>query len=110
MNRASGLAALNTVISSGIASRSSIARGAGVHPSQVSRIAAGHFKKLDGHALRVCKFAQNLIVAQAITGAAPVAQQAEALREKMLELVSAQPDVAVALATMLDAMLGRSSA
>ena len=79
-----------------------------MHPSQVSRIAAGQFRKLDGHALRVCKFAQNLIAAQAMTGSATEAQQAEALREKILELVSAQPDVAVALATMLDAMLGRS--
>ncbi|WP_407352154.1 hypothetical protein [Luteimonas sp. R10] len=41
--------------------RSTIARALGIDPSQVSRIAAGRFVKLDGHALKVCKYAQHLV-------------------------------------------------
>lgn len=104
MDRASGLAALNTVIARRLATRSAIAREVGVHPSQVSRIAAGHFKKLDGHALRVCKFAQSLAIRHSGAGNT----QAEALGRKMLELASTQPEVATALSVMLDAMLSQS--
>ncbi|MBB6368265.1 putative urease superfamily metal-dependent hydrolase [Xanthomonas sacchari] len=104
MDRASGLAALNTVLTTRLASRTAIAVAVGVHPSQVSRIAAGHFKKLEGHALRVCKFAQNLLLQHGSEGNA----QVEALGRKMLELVSSRPEVATALNVMLDAMLNQA--
>jgi hypothetical protein len=105
MDRATGLAALNTVIAERLASRSVIARNNGVHPSQISRIAAGHFKRLDGHALKVCKYAQKLLVRHRMGGDA----QVEVLGRKMMELVSTQPEVATALNVMLDAMLSQAS-
>lgn len=60
MDRADGIKILNNLLSQGQETRSSIARSLNIHPSQVSRIAAGQFARLDGHALRVCKFAQTL--------------------------------------------------
>lgn len=59
MDRVHGIRALNTFLSQG-GTRSFIAKRLGIHPSQVSRIASGQFVRLEGHALRVCKFAHSM--------------------------------------------------
>jgi transcriptional regulator with XRE-family HTH domain len=60
MDREHGIRILNNLLQRGMETRSSIAKRLGVHPSQVSRIAAGQFVRLEGHALRVCKLAQSM--------------------------------------------------
>lgn len=105
MDRTTALAALNSVLADRLATRSSIARENGVHPSQVSRIAAGSFKRLDGHALRVCKYAQQVLLRHR----SGLDGQVEVLGRKMLELISTQPEVATALNVMLDAMLNQTA-
>lgn len=76
-----------------------------MHPSQVSRIAASHFKRLDGHALKVCKYAHMLLLQHQMSGDT----QVEILCRKILELVSKRPEVVTALNVMLDIMLNQTS-
>jgi hypothetical protein len=60
---------------------------------------------LDGHALKVCKYAYSLVIQRNGIGSA----HAEDLGRKMLVLANTQPEVATALGVMLDAMLNQSS-
>lgn len=103
MNREIALRTLNEVIASSLATQSSIGLALDIHPSQVSRIAAGAFKKLDGHAYRVCKYAQTVAL-RAQADAADTRVPAS-LEEKLSRIVASQPQVAAALSCLLDAML-----
>lgn len=78
--------------------RSVIGRAVGVDPSQVSRIAAGKFAKLDGHALKVCKYACRLL------HHAEVQAAGSELERKLAKLASANPHVADAVAKLIDAL------
>lgn len=103
MNKASAVQTLNAVIEGGV-TRTAIAKRLRVHPSQVSRIASGNFKRLDGHALRVCKYAQTLAInAERVPG---LPSPAEELEAKLIRLMQVNPEAAVALSEMLDALVG----
>jgi hypothetical protein len=102
MNKESGVRALRSVIASGDITRSEIARVLDIHPSQVSRIASGEFKRMDGHALQVCKYAQSIAALKAAkNGNLALAGELEA---KVLRLVRLSPQVATSLSNMLDAL------
>lgn len=102
MNKNSAVRILNAVIASGV-TRSAIAKRLDVHPSQVSRIAAGAFKRLDGHALRVCKYAQLLASRADSPKGLPTA--AAELESKLSRLMLLNPGAAEALSEMLDALI-----
>ena len=76
--------------------------------SQVSRICAGDFKRLDGNALRVCKYAQQVAArTQTGRGAGRVAGELEG---KLTQLLVASPDAALAVGALIDALLATSPA
>lgn len=102
MDRTSAVRTLNEVIESGV-TRTAIARRLNVHPSQVSRIAAGEFKRLDGHALRVCKYAQ-LLSSRGLPVPGLPSPGAE-LEAKLVRLARLNPEAAAALSEMLDALI-----
>lgn len=102
MDKTSGVRALNAVISSGV-TRTAIARRLNIHPSQVSRIAAGKFRRLDGHALRVCKYAQLLCSRSDAPQGLP--SSAGELEAKVIRLMQLNPEAAEALSEMLDALV-----
>lgn len=102
MNKTAAIRTLNAVISSGV-TRTDIAKKLKIHPSQVSRIASGDFKRLDGNALRVCKYAHMLSLARAPDGRLPCG--AEELGTKLARLMQLNPDAAAALSEMLDALI-----
>lgn len=81
--------------------RSSIGRALEIDASQVSRIAAGRFAKLDGHALRVCKYAQTLV--QGKPAHAGSTSQSE-LERKLAQLSSINPGAAKAVSDLIDAL------
>lgn len=103
MDKESGLLALRTVISSEIASRSSIAKELGIDPSQVSRIAAGKFRRMSGHALDVCKFALALQAAEHARTSQP--SLIANIDRKVAKLTALSPNAAIALDTMLSALI-----
>lgn len=102
MDKASAVRALNSVIEGGV-TRTAIAKRLSVHPSQVSRIASGDFKRLDGHALRVCKYAQTLTACDEVVPGLPSA--AKELETKLARLAQVNPEAAAALSEMLDALV-----
>lgn len=102
MNKESAIRALNVVISSGV-TRTALGIKLNVHPSQVSRIAKGDFKRLDGHALRVCKYAK-LLAATRAPSVGPLGAAAE-LEAKLARLMQINPEAAEALSEMLDALV-----
>lgn len=81
--------------------RSSIGRALEIDASQVSRIAAGRFAKLDGHALRVCKYAQMLVQGGAIPAGASSHSEIE---RKLSRLSSINPGAARAVSDLIDAL------
>lgn len=103
MERQYGIAVLRAVLDSDTATRMSISVSLGIHPSQVSRIAAGKFKKMEGHALRVCKFAQSLQSGKASDE--PVSILTTELCAKVTQLASINPDAAKALSQLLGVIL-----
>lgn len=103
MERESALRALRSAIHSGLASKADIARELQIHPSQVSRIVAGKFRRMDGHALRVCKFAISLQATQ--TPHRGSSRLAFGLEEKIAQIVSINPAAAEALSAMLEAFI-----
>lgn len=102
MDKNSAVRALNAVISSGV-TRTAIGRRLNIHPSQVSRIAAGDFKRLDGHALRVCKFAHSISIKMRAPPGLP--SPAAELEAKLTRLMHLNPEAAEALSEMLDALV-----
>lgn len=81
--------------------RSSIGRVLEIDASQVSRIAAGRFAKLDGHALRVCKYAQTLVQGMPVPAGAPNHSEIE---RKLAQLSSINPGAAKAVSDLIDAL------
>lgn len=103
MDKNTGIFAINKVISSGLETRSSIALKLGIHTSQVSRVAAGKFKKMSGNALEVCKFAQSILVEkEAIYLHPEIAQRLSSLSSK---LALKNPTAAQALVGMLETLI-----
>ena len=80
---------------------SSIARDLGIDPSQVSRIAAGRFVKLEGHALRVCKYAQNLVQGSKAQSDEAVFSDME---QKLARLSAVNPWAARAVSDLINAL------
>lgn len=103
MDKVTGIKVLKQALAMQGVSRSSIGRDLGIDASQVSRIAAGRFVKLDGHALRVCKYAQALVAGAG--AAAP--QRASSLEARITELVAFNPAAAKALAELIEALAGQ---
>lgn len=81
--------------------RSSIGRALNIDPSQVSRIAAGHFAKLDGHALRVCKYAQSLVQG---TDQSTSTKSFSDMERKLAQLSRLNPGAAKAVSDLIDAL------
>lgn len=100
MDREKALLALNTILSDGRESKGSIAKKLAIHPSQVSRIAANKFAKLEGNALKVCKFA---LEAESAVGSEFPAKLAN-IHNMVLKLHSTHPNLLVALEAFLEAL------
>ncbi|WP_448121892.1 hypothetical protein [Xanthomonas arboricola] len=83
--------------------RSSIARALKIDASQVSRIAAGRFAKLDGNALKVCKYAQLLVHGKKMHSGVASASD---LGRKLAQLSSINPGAARAISDLIDALAG----
>ena len=81
--------------------RSTIARELGIDASQVSRIAAGRFAKLEGHALRVCKYAQKLVQNR---GVCIDASDFADIERKLARLSVINPGAARAVSDLIDAL------
>ena len=105
MNKEIGIAALKAVISSGKESQSSIAKRLGIDASQVSKIASGNFKRMSGHALKVCKFALKMQAHEHVIIKNPeLTEKLNFLTEKF---VDTNPSAAQALIDMLEILIGR---
>ncbi len=103
MDKEAGLKILRETLQSRGVSRSYIAESLRIHPSQVSRIAAGHFKKMEGNALRVCKFALTM---QTHTNEDSLTDSITfELNQKVAQIVSINPEAARALTNMLSAII-----
>lgn len=103
MDKVTGISVLRQALALPQVSRSSIGRALGIDASQVSRIAAGRFVKLDGHALRVCKYAQGLL----LPDSNPPANNAAALEAKLSRLSAINPRALVAISQLVDALLAQ---
>ncbi|WP_414486541.1 hypothetical protein [Stenotrophomonas maltophilia] len=101
MDKVTGISMLKQALARPEVSRSSIGRALGIDASQVSRIAAGHFVKLDGHALRVCKYAQQIL--EGTAGVTHAFEKGFEVRFRQLE--SLNPKAAKAVSELLDALL-----
>lgn len=102
MDKVTGIHVLKQALALPGVSRSSIGKALGIHASQVSRIADGRFVKLEGHALRVCKYARGLV-------SVPATRELNGqptLESKMARLVAANPNAAKALSDLIEALLG----
>lgn len=104
MDRTSAIQTLNELLKTGRETRSSIARKLKIHPSQVSRIASGKFVRLDGRALKVCKFAQSAIGAEVHRNQTP-ANQLSRIQSLLIELLEERPDVADALELLMESLI-----
>ncbi|MDA8246779.1 helix-turn-helix domain-containing protein [Acidithiobacillus sp.] len=104
MNKKDCLAVLRETLDSQGITRSEIARALSIHPSQVSRIAAGKFARMDGHALRICKFAQVRADLARVQNLHP--DLTTELQEMAAKLVTRRPEAAKALTNLLTSLLG----
>jgi len=95
-------------LSARVITQTAIGEALDIHPSQVSRICAGDFKRLDGNALRVCKYAQQ-VAARTQAGRGP-GRVAGELEGKLTQLLVASPDAALAVGALIDALLATSPA
>lgn len=105
MNRELALGFLHKAMGLPGINRSSIGRALDIDPSQVSRIAAGHFAKLDGHALRVCKYAQSLVQG---AGESTDINSFSDIERKLAQLSSINPGAAQAMSELIDALANGS--
>lgn len=81
--------------------RSVIGRKLNIHPSHVSRIAAGQFVKLEGNAADVCKYAQSLVQQHQH----PLAtDRGSDIERKLMQLSATNPLAARAVADLIDAL------
>lgn len=103
MERDAALRALRSAIQLGLTSKANIAKELEIHPSQVSRIVAGKFRRMDGNALLVCKFAIFLQTKRVPQGVS--SRLAFELEEKVTQIVSINPVAAEALLAMLEAFI-----
>lgn len=104
MDRTSAIQILNELLETGRETRSSIARKLNIHPSQVSRIASGEFIRLDGHALKVCKFAQSVIEVERHQNQSP-ANQLSRMQSLLIELLEERPEVANTLEMLMESLI-----
>lgn len=104
MDRTSAIQTLNELLESGRETRSSIARKLSIHPSQVSRIASGNFIRLDGHALKVCKFAQSATGAERLRKQ-ELPDQYCRLQSLLIELLEQHPEVADGLEMLMESLI-----
>lgn len=103
MDRESSLLLLRRLLDSRLLTQTSIGNALGIHPSQVSRICAGHFRRLDGNARRVCNYAQSF-EAQELGGLQAGAPTDE-WGEKFARLQTVKPQAALAVQNLVDALL-----
>ena len=103
MDKKLGLAAIRAAIASGRTSQINIATALGIDQSQVSRIAAGKFRRMSGHALNVCKYAYSLQAIDQANSKDP--RLASELERKVAQLITISPNAAEALTYMLDALI-----
>lgn len=109
MNRAHGILTLNNILSQGAETRSSIAKHLNIHPSQVSRIAAGQFVRLEGHALRVCKFAQIVAEKDQIKRNV-LPERVIRLQALLSDLLLKYPEVADGLELLMESLANQKKA
>lgn len=102
MDKAAALAFLHAAQQLPGVSFSSIGRAVEVDPSQVSRIASGAFVRLDGHALKVCKYAQGLVQAET---ARLEGDAYSVLAGKLIFLAGVNPQAARAIHDLIDALV-----
>lgn len=81
--------------------RSTIGRKLNIHPSHVSRIAAGQFAKLEGNAAKVCKYAQSLV--QQNQHALTMVRGSD-IERKLAQLSATNPLAARAVADLIAAL------
>lgn len=86
--------------------RSTIARELKIDASQVSRIAAGRFAKLEGNALKVCRYAQHLVQEQETQIKASNFSDVE---RKLARLSAINPWAAQAVSDLINALTEGSS-
>jgi len=101
MDRILALDALRQAMSLPGINLSTIARDLEIDPSQVSRIAAGRFAKLEGHALKVCKYAQQLVQDY---GAHSGSSNFSDVERKLAQLSAVNPWAARAVSDLIDAL------
>ena len=104
MDRTSAIQTLNDLLETGRETRSSIARKLSIHPSQVSRIASGNFIRLDGHALKVCKFAQSETEADRLRKE-EIPDQFCRLQSLLIALLEQHPEVADGLEMLMESLI-----
>lgn len=104
MEKANAVKILNDLLKSRAVTRSSIAKRLGIHPSQVSRIASGQFIRLDGHALKVCKFAQSIASAEMLRRNMPTDRTTK-LQNLLAQLLEQDPDAADGLELVLNSLV-----
>lgn len=106
MDKVTGISVLKQALALPEVSRSSIGRALGIDASQVSRIAAGRFVKLDGHALRVCKYAQSLVFGST----QPPLETPLGADSRLQRLAAFNPSAAKAVSDLIDALLSSRTA
>ncbi len=106
MDRAYAIQLLNNLLENGQETRSSIARKLDIHPSQVSRIAAGNFIRLEGHALKVCKFAQSAAASDKLPRNV-LSERARRLQALLFDLLEQHPEVADGLELLMESLVLR---
>ena len=100
MNRDRYLQLIARLLSARVITQTAIGEALDIHPSQV--------KRLDGNALRVCKYAQQ-VATRTQTGRGPGSVAGE-LEGKLTQLLVASPDAALAVGALIDALLATSPA
>lgn len=101
MDKVTGISVLKQALALPEVSRSSIGRALGIDASQVSRIAAGRFVKLDGNALKVCKFAQRVMLeARQRTVSSP-----DDITIRFSQLAASNSEAARAVSDLVDSLL-----
>lgn len=106
MDRESSLELLRRLLDSRALTRTGIGLKLGIHPSQVSRICAGRFRRMDGNARRVCKYAQTFEAQSLLEREA--GGLANDLAGKLARLQAVSPEAALAVGSLVDALLDAS--
>lgn len=107
MDKITGLNYLREILDRGLESHCSIANKLDMHPSQVSRIANGKFRRMSGNALRVCKFARMLSAKYAANNLNP--DLLGRLEDRVARLVQLSPEAAEALTEILGVLVVKAA-